>query len=53
MALTWRHASAQPAPGRPERLRRTVTSPVPVLLSAAVLSGGFLVLVSNLVARLG
>ncbi len=52
MALTLRPAPA-PLPAHPGRLRRAVTGPAAVLVAAASLSVVFLVLVSDLVARLG
>jgi ABC-type cobalamin transport system permease subunit len=50
MALTLRPATATP---RPHRLRHAVTGPVPVLVAASALAAGFLVLVADVVAKLG
>ena len=50
MALTLRTAAAS---AQPHRLRHAATGPVPVLLAAGVLAGGFLVVVAALVAKLG
>lgn len=50
MALTLRPAAAA---AQPHRLRHAVTGPVPVLLAASALATGFLVVVADLVAKLG
>jgi hypothetical protein len=50
MALTLRPAVAHP---QPHRLRRAATAPVPVLLVASALTTGLLVVLADLVAKLG
>jgi hypothetical protein len=50
MALTLRPASLTP---QSHRLRHAAAGPVPVLLAAGTLAAGFLVLVADVVAKLG
>jgi hypothetical protein len=50
MALTLHPVTAAARPGR---LRRTATGPVPVLLAASALATGFLLVVADVVAKLG
>jgi len=52
MALTLHPATAATRP-LPGRLRRTASGPLPVLLAASALTTGFLLVVADVVAKLG